>query len=178
MQEVQAIFTIFRFVYLAWIPVHCSAMSTFFWYSIDLVKELYFVWFLFYSYMCKRNLFTFHSMYKFFIVQIGDWEKFVSTSDAEPIGIFLILECLLVYFITFTMNPRIKSITLNTLMIFSNRLIANFTEKLYYHFLNVKTRMMKKIGELETGEIQVKRNVLRIVRIANSYLAMGLKAIF
>ena len=38
--------------------------------------------------------------------------------------------------------------------------------------------MMKKIGELETGEIQVKRNVLRIVRIANSYLAMGLKAIF
>ena len=42
-----------------------------------LVKELYFARFLFFSYMCKINLFTFHSMYKFFIAQIGEWKKFL-----------------------------------------------------------------------------------------------------
>ena len=79
--------------------------------------------------MRKRNLFTFHSMYKLFIAQIGQQEKFLNTNDAQPFGIFLIL-CLPVYFITFMMNPYIKSFTLNTLMIFSNRsigTIGNFT---------------------------------------------------
>ena len=58
----------------------------------DLVKELYFARSLFFSYMCKLNLFTFHSKYKFFIVQIGEREKFLSTNDAETFSIFLILE--------------------------------------------------------------------------------------
>ena len=71
--------------------------------------------------MCKLNLFTFRSMYKFFIAQIGERAKFFNTNDAESIGIFLILEKgigLLVYFITFTMKPCVTSIILNTLMIF------------------------------------------------------------
>ena len=71
--------------------------------------------------MCKLNLFTFRSMYKFFIAQTGERAKFFNTNDAEPTGIFLILEkCigLLVYFITFTMKPCVTSIILNTLMIF------------------------------------------------------------
>ena len=87
MQEVQAIFTIFRFVYFTWIPVLCSVMPTFYWYSIDLDKELYFARFLFFSYMCKRNLLTFYSIYKFFIVQVGEWEKFLSTNNPGPFGI-------------------------------------------------------------------------------------------
>ena len=45
--------------------------------------------------MCKLNLLTFHSTYKFFIAQIGEREKFLSTYDAEPFGIFLILEKLI-----------------------------------------------------------------------------------
>ena len=138
MQKVQAIFPIFRFVYFAWFPVLYSAMPTIFWCSIDLVNKLYFVRFLFFSYMCKLNLFTIHIMYQFFIVQIGEREKFLNTNDAESFVFFLILEkfiCLLVYFITFTMNPCVTSITLNTLMIFSNRSISNFTGKLYYDVL-------------------------------------------
>ena len=96
-------------------------------------------------------------MYKFLIAQIGEQEKFLSTNDAEPFGIFLILEkfiCLLVYFITFTINLCVTSITLNTLMIFSNRLITNFTGKLYYHFINAKAKIERgRIGGLETREV-------------------------
>ena len=48
MQEVQTIFTIFRFAYFAWIPVLClSVMFTIFLYRIDLVKELFLVDFYF-----------------------------------------------------------------------------------------------------------------------------------
>ena len=44
-------------------------------------------------------------------------EKFLGTNDAEPLGVYVILKksvCLLVYFITFTMNS-FTSIALNTL---------------------------------------------------------------
>ena len=44
------------------------------------------------------------------------------------------LYVLLVYFVTFTINLCATSITLSTLMIFSNRSIANFRGKFYYHF--------------------------------------------
>ena len=40
-----------------------AVMSTVFWYSINLVKELYFARFLFSSSLCKLNLFTFNSIY-------------------------------------------------------------------------------------------------------------------
>ena len=128
--------------YFYYFQVHLFCLDTstlfghhnhYFCYSIDLVKELYFARSLFFSYICKHNLFTFHSLYKFFIAQTGEREKFPSTSDVEP----FILEkciCLLVYFIIFTMNPCVTSITLNTVMIFCNRSIANFTGKFYYHF--------------------------------------------
>ena len=96
-------------------------------------------------------------MYKFFIAQIGERKKFLSTNDAEPFGISLILEkfiCLLVYFVTLTMNPCVTTITLNTLIIFSNRSIANLTGKFYYHFLNSKAKIERGIiGEIETREI-------------------------
>ena len=137
MQEVHAIFAIFGFDYFSWILVLCFVMSTIFWYSTDLVKEICTARFLFFSYVCKLNLFTFHSMYKFFIVKTGEEEKFRSKNDAERFGIFFISKkfiYLLVYFVTFRINPCIKSITLNILTICSNRLISNFTGKFYYHF--------------------------------------------
>ena len=113
-------------------------------YTVLMLLKNFFCYFLFFGYMCKLYLFTFHSMYKFFIAQTGECEKFPSTNDAEAFSIFLILEkfiCLLVYFIAFTMNPCVTSITLSTLMIFSNRSIANLTGKLYYHFLNAKAKI-------------------------------------
>ena len=83
-------------------------------------------------YFALIPVFCFHSMYTFFISQIGEWEKSLSTNDAESFGIFLILEkfiCLLVYFFAFTMSPCVTSITLNALMIFSSK-----SGKLYYNF--------------------------------------------
>ena len=90
--------------------------------------------------MCKLNLFTFRSMYKYFIAQIGGREKFLSVNDAEPFGIFLILEvymfpCLFYYIHDEPMCHQYHIIISRYLRFFSNRSIAKFTRKLYYHFL-------------------------------------------
>ena len=94
MQEVQAIFSIFMFVCFTWIPVLCLIMPTFYRYSIDLVKEFFFARFLFFSHMCKLNIFTFHSIYKFFIIQLENGRKSIVQMMQNHLVSFAFCRCL------------------------------------------------------------------------------------
>ena len=141
MQEVQAIFTIFSFVYFTWIPVLCLVMPT----DIVLILLQNFILLGFcFSATCVNLIFLLFTVYinsSLFRLENG------RNSLVQMIQnhlVFLILQrfiCLLVYLIKFTMNPCVTSITLNTLMIFCNRSTADLQGNFITIFLNAKAKI-------------------------------------
>ena len=112
-------------------------MFTIFWYSIDLVKELHFPRSLFFSVTCVNLTFLTFTVYiNSSLLKLENGRNSLVQMMQNYLVFFSIWRslyvCLFIYYIYD--EPCVTSMTLNIMMVFSNRSIVNFIRKFYYHF--------------------------------------------